>query len=250
VGGDGVARGYRGRPEATAAAFLPDPFDPRPGARLYRTGDRARFRADGRMEFLGRRDGQIKIRGFRVETGEIEAVLREHPGIRDAVVVPRREDGTVRSLGAAIIPSGAVAPALADLRGFLSGRLPEYMIPADVIALPEFPLNQSGKIDRNALLSLWEAKPAAPAPERVLPRTPVEALLFDVWRELLKREDFGIDDDFFAVGGHSLLVMQLNFRIEEETGLALSNLDVFANPTIRRLAEMVFARLLEEEGAA
>jgi amino acid adenylation domain-containing protein len=250
VGGDGVARGYRGRPEATAAAFLSDPFDPTPGARLYKTGDRARYRADGRMEFLGRRDGQIKIRGFRVETGEIEAVLREHPGVRDAVVIPRREDGTVRSLGAAIIPAGAAVPALADLRGFLGGRLPDYMIPTDVIAVPEFPLNQSGKIDRQALLSMWEAKPAASAPDRVPPRTPVEALIFDVWRELLKREDFGIDDDFFAVGGHSLLVMQLTFRIEEETGLAFSNLDVFANPTIRRLGEMVFARLLEEEGAA
>jgi hypothetical protein len=142
-------------------------------------------------------------------------------------------------------------PALADLRGFLAGRLPDYMIPADVIAMPEFPLNQSGKIDRHALSSLLgETTAAAEAPERVMPRTPVESLIFDVWRELLKREDFGIDDDFFAVGGHSLLVMQLTFRIEEETGLTFSNLDVFANPTIRRLGEMVFSRLLEDEGSA
>jgi amino acid adenylation domain-containing protein len=250
VGGDGVARGYRGRPEATAAAFMPDPFDPLPGARLYRTGDRARYRPDGRMEFLGRQDGQVKIRGFRVETGEIEAALRAHPGIRDAVVIPRREDGTVRSLGAAIIPAGAAVPAFADLRAFLGTRLPDYMIPADAIVLPEFPLNQSGKIDRTALLSLWDAKPTPATPDRVPPRTPVEELIFGVWRELLKRDDFGIDDDFFAVGGHSLLVMQLTFRIEEDTGLTLSNLDVFANPTIRRLGEMVFARLVDEEGAA
>jgi amino acid adenylation domain-containing protein len=249
VGGDGVARGYRGRPEATAAAFMPDPFQADPEARMYRTGDRARFRPDGRIEFLGRRDGQVKIRGFRVETGEIEAVLRQHDGVRDAVVVARREDGTVRSLGAVIIPAGPVVPAAADLRGFLAARLPDYMIPGDILTVPEFPLNTSGKIDRHALLSLWDARPVEAPPDRVLPRTPVEELLFALWRELLKRDDFGIDDDFFAVGGHSLLVMQLSFRIEEETGLELSNLEVFAHPTIRRLGAQVFARLVAEEEA-
>jgi amino acid adenylation domain-containing protein len=241
VGGHGVARGYRGRPEATAAAFLPDPFGRDPEARMYRTGDRARFRSDGRIEFLGRRDGQVKIRGFRVETGEIEAVLRQHAAIRDAVVVARREDGAVRSLAAAVIPAGSAVPLPADLHGYLAGRLPDYMIPADFLAVPEFPLNTSGKIDRHAILALCDAGAAEPTPDRALPRTHGEQVLFRLWRELLKRNDFGIDDDFFAVGGDSLLVMQLSFRIREETGLELTNFDVFAHPTIRGIARLIDA---------
>ncbi len=243
VGGDGVARGYLNLPEQTNGAFLPDPFAETAGARMYRTGDRARMLQDGAIVFLGRTDSQIKIRGFRVELQEIEEVLRRRPEIRDAVVAARRDGATVRSLAAFVIPETVgTPPDVPALRASLNKDLPDYMMPATISVIDAFPLKASDKVDIQRLLELetttFESRP------HVAPRTPVEALIASIWSELLGRENIGIDDDFFDMGGHSLLIMQLAFRLEEETGETMEPIDFFRFSTIRALALEVTERLV------
>jgi amino acid adenylation domain-containing protein len=239
AGGAGLARGYAGNPGATARAFVPDPSGT--GARLYRTGDLARWRADGVLEFVGRVDDQIKIRGFRVEPGEVAAVLRAHPGVRDAVVLAAGE-GSQRHLLAYVTPADGVEPSTLRpslLRDFVAGRLPEYLVPTGFKAVGRLPLNVNGKLDRAAL----------PAPDPVTagplvpPRGDIEERLANLWRQLLSAEGgpggVGHEDSFFALGGNSLSAARLMFRIREVFGAELSLASFYAAPTLAACATAI-----------
>ncbi len=240
AGGDGLARGYLGRPDWTAERFVPSPFPPEPGEpageRLYRTGDLARRRPDGDIEFLGRIDQQVKIRGHRVEPGEVEAALALHPQV-GAVAVGVRADPAAGA-GARRLVAWVVAepaPAAAELRGFLKQRLPEPMVPAAFVFLPALPLTPNGKVDRRALPDPEDEAGAPP----VLPRSPVEDLLAEIWADLLGRERVGIHDDFFALGGHSLLATRAVARLREPLGIEPPLHVLFENPTVAGFAAAV-----------
>jgi amino acid adenylation domain-containing protein len=225
-----LARGYLGRPDLTAERFVPDPFGA-PGSRMYRTGDLARRRPEGALEFLGRLDDQMKIRGVRVEPGEIEAVLAEHPGVREAAVL---------AVGEGLV--AFVAPALPEgLLGFLRERLPDAMIPAAWVALPALPLNASGKVDRAALARHAQGAQALEQAGADAPRTPDEELLAGIWAGLLGRERVGIHDDFFALGGHSLLATRVVAQISRVFGVDLPVSAVFQAPTVAGLAARIAA---------
>jgi amino acid adenylation domain-containing protein len=236
IGGDGVARGYLNRSELTAEKFIPDPFAP--GRRLYRTGDLARYLADGNLEFLGRIDNQVKIRGFRVELGEIEAVLREHSKVRDAVVVAREDVPGEKRLVAYAVASGAaprgIAP-IAELRAYLQQRLPEFMIPSAFVFLDSFPLTPNGKIDRKALPrpEAAAAEAAAPLP----PNTRLEQTIASIWREVLRAKQLGIYDNFFDLGGHSLLLANVHTKLERALRREVPFGELFHHPTINSLAK-------------
>jgi amino acid adenylation domain-containing protein len=238
AGGDGLARGYAGNAAATARAFVPDPSGS--GARLYRTGDLARWRADGILEFVGRADNQVKIRGFRVEPGEVEAVLRAYPGVRESVVVPAG-DGAWRHLIGYVTPADGADPRSLRpglLRDFVAARLPEYLVPTAFQALDRFPLNANGKVDKAAL----------PAPERefrgpvTMPQGPTEERLADIWRRLLPADsDVGREDSFFALGGNSLSAARLMFRIREAFGVELGMAMFYKAPTLAASAAAIDA---------
>ncbi|MEA2563975.1 MAG: hypothetical protein QOH06_5479 [Acidobacteriota bacterium] len=221
VGGVVVGRGYLGRPDLTAERFVPDPHSGEPGARLYRTGDRVRHLHDGRLDFLGRLDEQIKVRGFRVEPGEIEAVLREHPSVRDAAVVLR--DGRLLACVA--------GDKEADLKSWLRGRLPEGMVPAGFVFLDDLPLTPTGKLDRHALSRL---EPEAPVADE-MPASEKERLLADIWARALKLERVGLHDDFFQIGGDSILAIQVVARAAE-AGLYMEPRQLFEHPTLAGMA--------------
>ncbi|HSF43045.1 MAG TPA: amino acid adenylation domain-containing protein [Thermoanaerobaculia bacterium] len=237
VGGAGLARGYLGRPDLTAERFVPDPFAGLAGdagQRLYRSGDLARRRPDGDLEYLGRRDQQVKIRGVRIETGEIEAVLCGHPGVRDAVVLPW-DGGEGRRLAAYVVPRGTAADlSLADLRSFAQERLPDAMVPAVFMPLTALPLTANGKLDRRAL-PLPDAAPAQAEHEFVPPETPAEQALAAIWAEVLKVERVGARDNFFGLGGDSILSLRVLARARE-VGLELTLQQVFERQTLRELA--------------
>ncbi|NOK20265.1 non-ribosomal peptide synthase/polyketide synthase, partial [Corallococcus carmarthensis] len=230
LSGEGVTRGYLGRPDLTAERFVPDPFSTEPGARLYRTGDRARWREDGTLEYLGRLDFQVKLRGYRIELGEIEAALRTHPDLRDAVVL-MREDRLI----AWVAPQVDTAP----LRQHLRRTLLEYMVPAAFVALDALPQTPNGKVDRNAL----PAPEAAPASERVIepPSTPTEVTLAALWSEVLRVPVVGRHDGFFELGGHSLLATQLVSRVRARFGLELPLRALLEGPTVAELARRIDA---------
>jgi amino acid adenylation domain-containing protein len=238
LGGVGLARGYMGRPDLTAASFVPDPFAEVPGERLYRTGDLVRALPDGNVEFLGRIDHQVKIRGFRIELGEIEAVLASHPGVRECVVVAREDVPGSRYL-AAYLAGDAKAD---DLRAHLARRLPEYMVPSVFVALEALPLSPNGKVDRKALPVPTLARREE---EIVAPRTPTEEALAAIWKELLNLERVGVEDRFFELGGHSLLATQVLARVKQTFGVEISLHEVFRTPTIAGLAALVDARAVE-----
>ncbi|RKI73405.1 amino acid adenylation domain-containing protein, partial [Corallococcus sp. AB049A] len=230
LAGEGLARGYLGQPALTAERFLPDPFSAEPGARLYRTGDKARWREDGTLDFMGRLDFQVKLRGNRIEPGEIEATLRAHPGIRDAVVQVHDD-----RLIAYVAPQVDTSP----LREHVRQRLPEYMVPAAFIALDALPLTPNGKVDRKAL----PAPESAPATERVIepPATPTEAALIPLWSEVLRVPAVGRHDGFFELGGHSLLATQLVSRIRTHFAVELPLRALLEGPTVAALAERIDA---------
>jgi amino acid adenylation domain-containing protein len=243
IAGPCLASGYAGEPILTASQFMPDPFGPLPGARMYRTGDRARYFADGNLEFLGRRDHQIKIRGFRIELGEVEARLREHPAVREAVALAREDTPGDKRLVAYLIPQGDAAPDPVDLRRVLRQRLPEYMIPSAFVALPELPVTANGKLDRQALPAPERERPAGE--EGFLPlRTPTEEALAEIWRDVLAVERVGAGDNFFALGGHSLSATQVISRIRTLSGVELPLRDLFQAETLASLAERVDAAVL------
>ncbi|MFN2587592.1 MAG: amino acid adenylation domain-containing protein, partial [Actinomycetota bacterium] len=233
VGGAGVARGYLDRPALTAERFLPDPYAGRPGARMYRTGDRARRRRDGALDFAGRRDDQLKVAGYRVEPGEVEAALRTHARVRAAAAT--RVPGDAEGLAAYFVPAGA-APHAAELREWLRARLPEHMVPAVFVPLDALPLTPSGKVDRNALPGLV---PKRGSRDGDAPRTPSEQVLKAIWQGLLGVEDVGVEESFFDLGGHSLLATRLVSRIRHDFGVSLPLRTIFEWPTIAGLAEVV-----------
>jgi amino acid adenylation domain-containing protein len=234
LGGPGLARGYLGRPEQTAERFVPDPFGP-PGSRLYRTGDLARWEADGHLEFLRRIDAQVKIRGFRIEPGEIERTLTLHDGVRDAAVLAVDDAAVGPRLVAFVVPAGDEAPTVRELREHLAVTLPPYMVPSAFVALPALPLTPNGKIDRRALLT--QAAQTEAEGEAAAPRDPVEEALAALWAAELGRESVGIHDDFFALGGHSLLGARIIARIRETFGADLALRRLFQTPTVAGIAE-------------
>jgi amino acid adenylation domain-containing protein len=229
LGGAGLARGYLNRPALTAEKFVPDPFSSVPGARLYRTGDRVRWRADGRIDFLGRADNQVKVRGHRIEPGEIETVLMRHPGVRQAVVAVRGE-GDGKRLVAWVASASGHLPA-AELRGWLRSRLPEYMVPATFVAVDALPYTANGKIDRGRL-----PEPAPERPVDTAPRSTMERTVVRVWEEVLGTTGVGLDDNFFEIGGHSLLMARMQERLREVTGRAVTVIELFQFSTARALA--------------
>ncbi|MEW5926223.1 MAG: amino acid adenylation domain-containing protein [Gemmatimonadota bacterium] len=229
VGGAGVSRGYLGRPGLTADRFVPDPFGGEPGARMYRTGDRARWLAAGELEFLGRADFQLKVRGFRIEPGEIEAALLEHPGVREAVVTARGE-GAGRRLVAHVAGEGAADAA--RLREALRARLPEYMVPAAFVALERLPLTPNGKVDRAALP---DPERGGPADGYAPPRDETEAALCRLWGEVLGVERVGVRDNFFELGGDSIVSIRVLARARV-LGLECTLPDLFRHQTVEALA--------------
>jgi acyl-coenzyme A synthetase/AMP-(fatty) acid ligase/acyl carrier protein len=243
IGGAGLARGYRNQPELTREKFIPNPFSSCLGSRLYKSGDLARRLPDGQIAFLGRVDEQIKIRGFRIEPAEIVKVLDEHPDVQSSVVVAREIAPGDRQLVGYFVPAGGGVPSLAKLRNFLAARLPEYMVPAMFVALQAIPLNASGKVDRAAL-----PPPSGDSTLRddafVAPSTPIQERLAAIMASLLGLDRVSIEDNFFLLGGHSLLGTQLIARLRDAFGVELPLRTIFDAPTVSKLAAEVEALLI------
>ncbi len=238
IGGDGLARGYLNARELTEEKFIPNPFSQEQEARLYKTGDLARFLPDGNIEFIGRIDTQVKIRGFRIELGEIEALLSQHPDVRQAVVIAREDTPGDKRLVAYAVPNQQPDAIASTLKRFLQEKLPNYMVPAVFVILDSLPLTPNGKVDRQAM----------PAPDRtrpdleetfVAPRNPIEETLAVIWAELLGLEQIGANDNFFHLGGHSLIATQILSRVREVFQIELSFHHIFENPTVAGLAQLI-----------
>jgi len=251
LAGPGVARGYAGRPGMTAERFVPDPFAPEPGGRMYRTGDRARWRAEGELEFLGRLDGQIKLRGFRIELGDVESALAAHPGVAQAVAALREDVPGQERLVGYVVPAPGAEPAAAELRAWVRERLPEYMVPAAFVTLDAVPVGTTGKADRRALPA---PDPEAPASvEYVAPRDEAEEALARIWAEVLRRERVGVHDNFFELGGDSIHSIQVVSRAASEAGLRLHPWQMFQHQTVAEqaaAAERITAGSVTAEEAA
>jgi amino acid adenylation domain-containing protein len=235
IGGIQVARGYLNRPELTAEKFIPDPFSNNPEARLYKTGDSVRYIPNGSIEFLGRLDFQVKVRGFRIELGEIETVLSQHPVVREVVVLAREDVPGDKRLAAYVVSKRQSPLPISELREFLKDRLPDYMVPAAIVQLESLPLTPNGKIDRRSL--------PAPEAERqsdkvyVAPQNELERVIAGIWQEVLQVEKLGVDDNFFDLGGHSLLIMQVQRQLCDMTNQDIRITDMFRFPTIRKLSQ-------------
>jgi amino acid adenylation domain-containing protein len=245
--GEGLARGYHGRPALTAERFLPDPCAAAPGARMYRTGDVARWRGDGQIEFMGRADQQVKVRGFRIEPGEIEAALLAHPDIREAVVLARRDGTAEARLMAYAVPHEACAVDAGTLRDWLGSRLPDYLVPSAVVLLDALPLTPNGKVDRGALPEPAGGDGTA---ESAAPRTPMEEVAAGIWAEVLGLDHVGRADDFFAIGGHSLVAARVVTRVRERVGVDLPLRALFEAPQLESFAARVQAALRDAGGDA
>ncbi len=240
IGGIGLARGYLNRPDLTAQRFIPGAFGAEPGARLYRTGDLARYWPDGEIEFLGRLDHQVKIRGFRIEPGEIEAALRQHSEVAEAVVVTQECEAEGAQLIAYAVSNRRQSLSASSLRTFLREKLPEYMIPAHFVVLDALPLTPGGKVDRQMLPPFRQSDiEDRPSGAHVAPRTPLEATLAEIWTQVFKRQQIGVYDNFFELGGHSLLGIQIITRLNERLDVGVKIRDLFFNPTIEQLARRV-----------
>jgi len=230
LAGVGLGRGYLGRPELTAARWVPNPFSATGGERLYRTGDVARYRADGNVDFLGRNDQQVKLRGFRIEPGEIESALLAHPEVRQAAVV-MQVDERGESLVAYVVGRGNKDDLNAgDLRQSLKGKLPEYMVPSAFVMLEALPLTSSGKLDRRALPK--PEQPGKEGPRYVAPRNGEEEILCGIFAEVLGLEQVGVEDNFFELGGHSLLATQVISRVRNVFQVELSLQAMLEAPTV------------------
>jgi amino acid adenylation domain-containing protein len=245
IGGAGVAKGYIDRPELTAERFVRDRFSDDRNARLYRTGDIARFRTDGTLEFLGRADNQVKVRGFRIELGEVESVLAANPAIAQAVVAVREDQPGSRHLAAYVRPVAGPAPSGSELRAFVGERLPDYMVPSTFTELEAFPLTPNGKVDRQRLPAP-DGRRAGSAGSLVAPRSQLEHAIAQVWRDVLRVEEVGVDDNFFDLGGYSLLLVRVQTKLREMLDLEVPIVEMFQYPTIRTLAAH-FARTTTSE---
>ena len=248
LSGPGLARGYLNRPNLTADRFIPDPFSNEPGQRMYRSGDLVRFLADGNLEFLGRIDQQVKIRGFRIELGEIENVLRRQPGIKEAIAMAHKTENGQQRLAAYIITVPQNTIESKALKESLRNHLPDYMIPDVFVSLETFPLTPNGKINFRALPAphfdaLGEAK------ERLLPRTPLEGRLADIWKDVLGISALGVTDSFFDLGGHSLLAMKLLTAVEQKLNKDVNLVSFFQEPTIEFMAKLIQDEARFESGA-
>ena len=244
IGGAGLARGYLGRPDATAAAFVPDPFGGENGARLYRSGDLVRFLDDGVLQFQGRIDQQVKVRGFRVEPGEIEGALLAHPEVRSAAVVLRDDAPGGPGLVAYLVPESGAQPSATELRRHLAARLPEAWIPGGFVLLESLPLTPNGKLDRRSLPAPDGTRPHLEK-DFVAPETEVEEALAAIWAEVLGLEQVGVQDGFFELGGHSLLATQVIARIRERLHVDLQLITLFQLPTVEQLAVAVEEAILD-----
>ena len=238
IGGAGVARGYLNRPDLTAERFVPDPFSEEPGARMYKTGDWACYLPDGQVSFLGRIDDQIKIRGFRIEPNEVVSALNQHPSVLESAVVAREIAAGDKRLVAYFVPAPDSQPGYSELRDFLGSRLPEYMVPATLVRLAALPLNSNGKVDRGALPEPTDANSLRDEGP-TLPRTPVEKRLSEILSALLNVEQVGVNDNFFMLGGHSLLGTQLIARVREAFGTEISLRFLFDHPKVASIATEV-----------
>jgi amino acid adenylation domain-containing protein/FkbH-like protein len=237
LAGDGTARGYHGRPDLTGERFVSDPFAGSGGKRMYRTGDLGRWLPDGNLQYLGRIDHQVKLRGFRVELGEIEAALAGHPGVQQTLVMAREDRPGIKQLVAYVVASAAPAPTPGQLRGYLERLLPDFMLPSALMVLESFPLTPNGKIDRKALPVPDCSRDGAH--DYLAPRTPVESTIAALWGELLQLPNVGVHDGFFALGGHSLLATQLVSRLRDAFHVELPLRTIFESPTVAALAVRV-----------
>lgn len=236
IGGAGLARGYLNRPEQTAERFIANPFLSESEARLYKTGDLVRYLPDGNLEFIGRVDHQVKVRGFRIELGEIEAVLSQHPKVEQAVVSVQEDELNDKRLVAYVVPNREQTPNVSDLRNFLREKLPEYMIPSAFVLLKALPLTANGKVDRKALPAPDSLRPELEA-TYVPPRTEVEQTIAGIWQDMLDLEKVGIHDNFFDLGGHSLLLIQVHSQLQKLLNRDISITDLFEYPTISSLTK-------------
>jgi acyl-coenzyme A synthetase/AMP-(fatty) acid ligase/acyl carrier protein len=244
VTGTGLARGYLHRPGLTAQRFVANPFGP-PGERMYRTGDVVRWNPQGELEFGGRADNQIKIRGFRVEPGEIETLLRRHPALNDAVVVAREETPGIKRLVAYLTPvPGQTPPIPGELRELIGATLPDYMMPAAFVTLDELPLTPNGKLDRRALPAPYYGSTTGDS--YIAPRTDTEQVLADIWAEVLGIKQVGVEDNFFELGGDSLRSLQLTSRTKVAFDVVLTPREVLIARTISELAEVIEEKVLDE----
>jgi amino acid adenylation domain-containing protein len=236
IGGVGVARGYLNRPQLTAERFLKDPFSAIPDARLYKSGDLARQRTDGTLEYLGRADDQVKVRGFRIELGEIEAALAAQSNVKSCVVVARDDETGNKRLVGYVVPRADV-PSVEDLRTFLAETLPDYMVPTQFVYLASLPLTPNGKVDRKRLPA--PSRETAGADKGGSPRTETQKAVAAIWEELLRVDGIGIDADFFDLGGHSMTATALVLRLRDKFGIELRLASLFERPTIAELSEFV-----------
>ncbi len=242
IGGVGLARGYLNRPELSEEKFIADPFSSSPGARMYRTGDLGRILPDGNIEFRGRTDFQVKIRGFRVEPEEIEVVLGQHAGVRQAFVLARDDGSGERRLVAYVVPAQGADPTAAVLRDFLKERLPEYMVPFAFVKLPALPMTPNGKVDRKALAALPVAHQADHM-QHLPARDELESRMVRIWEAVFAIQPLGVRNNFFELGGHSLLALRLMHRVEQEFGQVLPPAVLFQAPTVEQLCD-----ILRQEG--
>jgi acyl carrier protein len=241
IGGAGLGRGYWKRPELTAQSFIPHPYSDVAGERLYRTGDLARYRADGEIEYVGRADYQVKVRGFRIELGEIEAALMDHAQVREAIAMVREN-----RLVAFVTANGQLSSN--ELRESVSRRLPEYMVPNGVLVLERLPQTANGKIDRQALAELQDVSPETVATYEP-PRNELERQIAAAWMEALKIDKVGVDQNFFDLGGHSMLLAQVHLRLQTSLGRELALVDFFKYPTVSSLAQFISHEAREETSA-
>ncbi|MGZ5029480.1 MAG: non-ribosomal peptide synthetase, partial [Methylobacter sp.] len=238
IGGTGVTRGYLNRPELTAERFVRDPFAAKADARMYKTGDLARWLDDGCIEYLGRNDFQVKIRGFRIELGDIEAALHQHPQLREVAVAVYEPAPGDKRLVAYVVAHSAPAPTFSELRDFLKSHLPEFMTPSVFVFLDELPLTPNGKLNRNAL-PMPDMNRQELAVEFIAPCSQVEKQLAEIWCDVLRINRVGIHDNFFDLGGQSLLAMQVITRVSEQLSVEIPLARLFEMPTIAGLAQLI-----------
>jgi thioesterase domain-containing protein/acyl carrier protein len=239
IGGVGLARGYRGRAELTAERFIPHPYSTHPGGRLYRTGDIGRYRVDGALEYVGRADYQVKVRGYRIELGEIESVLRQHEGVREAVVVIREDKPGDKQLIAYLVAHPGQQPAATELRSYMKDKLPQYMLPQAFVMLDALPLSSNGKVARNRLPEPERAGVRGEEKTYAAPANPTELRVLQIWEDLFGIRPIGVRDDFFDLGGHSILALRLMARLQKQFGQELPLATLLAEPTVEKLARIL-----------